>query len=384
MRQRLTPLDPSQALGRKQSFLSSRLLRLTALVGLLLICGLQIILVIRNAAGVLPLGGDARSYIAAARALQQGHVPMGENVASFLPEAGPDIPVYLYPPFLALILLPLAPLAYPTAMAIWLIIVLAATLALIPLLRPLVGWAAASIGVLFFLPTWQSLWLGQVNALLAVTLALALLACLRGQEARVGLSLVLGAFLKVTPVIALLVLARRGRWRVISSACALTLAVVLLSLPFVSLEAWYSGSLYALTSTWTLPQLVSWTAILRRYPGLVGTAGPLVLSTLMLAVTLIRSRNGDMLLALAGAYILPLLISGIVWQYQALVVLPALAVLWRHSGRGRMITFVTWLAITLLGGVWQPILLTLCWVGCCWPQLLGPPDVAVGSETATT
>jgi hypothetical protein len=269
-------------------------------------------------------------------------------------------------------------------MTIWLIIVLAATLALIPLLRPLVGWAAASIGVLFFLPTWQSLWLGQVNALLAVTLALALLACLRGQEARVGLSLVLGAFLKVTPVIALLVLARRGRWRVISSACALTLAVVLLSLPFVSLEAWYSGSLYALTSTWTLPQLVSWTAILRRYPGLVGTAGPLVLSTLMLAITLIRSRNGDMLLALAGAYILPLLISGIVWQYQALVVLPALAVLWRHSGRGRMITFVTWLAITLLGGVWQPILLTLCWVGCCWPQLLGPPDVAVGSETATT
>ncbi|MFL5803071.1 MAG: glycosyltransferase family 87 protein [Roseiflexaceae bacterium] len=382
MRRRFTPLNPPPALALTQGVSRFRLLRLIAVAGLLLICGLQIILVIRYAAEVLPLGGDARSYIAAARAIIHGQAPIGANVTSFLPEAGPDIPVYLYPPFLALLLVPLGLLPYSTALIIWLVVVLVATLALIPLLRPLVGWAAASAGVLFFLPTWQSLWLGQVNALIAVALALALLACLRGQEARAGLSLTIGALLKITPLIALLVLARRRHWRAVAAAGATAAVVVVLSLPFVSLEAWYSGSLYALTNTWTSPLLLSWTAILRRQPGLVATAGPLALSALMLALTLIRSRAGTPLLSLAAAYILPLLISGIVWQYQALVALPALAVLWHHSTRGRAIAFATWLAISLLGGIWQPVTLTLCWVVCCWPQLLGTPDAVPGSEAA--
>jgi Glycosyltransferase family 87 len=383
MRRRFTPLDSPHSTDLAQGVSRFQLLRLSAVAGLLLVCGLQIILVIRYAAEVLPLGGDARSYIAAARAVLHGQAPIGGNVTGFLPEVGPDIPFYFYPPFLALVLVPLGVLPYSTALTIWLVVVLAATLALIPLLRPLVGWAAASIGVLFFLPTWQSLWLGQVNALIAVTLTLALLACLRGQQARAGLSLAIGALLKITPAVALLVLARRRYWRAIVAAGAATVAVVALSLPFVSLSAWYGGSLYALTNTWTSPLLLSWTAILRRQPGLAATAGPLVLSALMLAVTLIRSRSGAPLLSLAAAYILPLLISGIVWQYQALVGLPALAVLWRYSARGRTIAFATWLAITLLGGIWQPVTLTLCWMVCCWPQLLGPPNADVDSMSIT-
>ena len=72
-------------------------LRSVAIIGLLLLCSVRIITVIAGAATVLPLGGDARSYIAASQAIIHGLPPIGTNGAPFLPEAGSDIPVYLYP-----------------------------------------------------------------------------------------------------------------------------------------------------------------------------------------------------------------------------------------------------------------------------------------------
>jgi len=322
---------------------------------------------------VLPLGGDARSYIAASQAIIHGLPPIGTNGAPFLPEAGSDIPVYLYPPFLALAITPLAVLPYPLSLYLWLILVAATTALLIPLLRHVVGWGAATCGVVFFLPTWESLWLGQINAMVAVALTLALISLDQRKDGVLGITLALGTLLKVTPALSVLVLVIHRRWRSVGVAAITALGVIALSLPVVALDVWYRGSLYALTNTWTSPLLLSWTAILRSQAGMISSVGPAVLSMLMLAVTAKRSMDTRLHLSLAATYLLPLLISGIIWHYSAILALPALGVLWRHSHRGRMIALIAWASISLIGGLFQPIMLTLCWWVCCWPGLLEPP-----------
>jgi len=349
-------------------------IRVIAVTGLLILCGFRIVTVISYAANVLPLGGDARSYIAAAQAIMHGQAPIGANGERYLPEAGPDIPVYLYPPFLALVMIPLANLPYPISLYIWLILVAAMTLLLIPLLQRLVGWKAAILGVLFFLPTWESLWLGQINAMIAIILMIALLALTQRQDVRLGFILAIGTLLKVTPALSILILIVHQRWRSVIIASVTTLSIIAMSLPFISLDMWYTGSLYALTSTWTSPLLLSWTAILRRQTGLIGTIGPTVLTIGMLFVTILRSRHLPPRLSLTATFILPLLISGIIWHYSALIVLPALAALWQYSRKGRLIAFTTWTVISLIGGILQPIVLSLCWCVCCWPKFLGTDE----------
>jgi hypothetical protein len=347
-----------------------------AAAGLLILCAARIGLVLSSAAGVLPLGGDANAYLAAARAILHGEAPIGQNGARFLPEAPVGIPPYFYPPLLALALVPLASLPYPAALYLWLALVLASTVLLAFVLRPLVGWPLALAGVLFFLPTWESLWLGQVNALIAVLVGLMLRLSEREQDWPVGVALALGALLKVTPLLAGLVLLAQRRWRSIGAALLTTLGVVILSLPLVPLDTWYRGAIYALRSDEWSPLFLSWTAILRGQPGLIGTFGPPALIIAMLALTAWRSRAISLRFGLAAASLLALLLPTIIWHYTAILALPALALLWRHSPRARLIALATWALISLVGGICQPLMLTLCWCACCWPQLLGAEEAS--------
>lgn len=349
-----------------------------AVAGLLALCAAYIVVVITGAAEVLPLGGDARAYFAAARAIMSGQSPVGANGAQFLPEAGESIPDYLYPPFLALALVPLASLPYPAALYIWLALATAMTLLLVYALHRRVGWKVALIGVLFFLPTWESLWLGQINALIAVLLAVALSKLDQRQEGQLGVALALGTLLKVTPVLGVLMLAMHRRWRSIGFVVMTLASIVVLSLPLVPFEIWYSGSLYALRSTETNAYLLSWTAILRSQPAPISVIGPPAVTVGMLAITVLRSPFVSLRLSLTAAFILPLLISGIIWHYTAILALPALAVLWQYNLRARLLALTTWTTISLIGGLWQPTLLTLCWCVCCWPQLLGPESPPQG------
>lgn len=355
-------------------------MRSVAMSALLVLSCVHIFLVMRYAATVIPLGGDARSYIAAARVLREGQNPVEVQLERFLPEAEAEIPVYLYPPFLALLLLPLAQLPYATALALWMILVGVTTLVLIIVLQRLVPWYVALCGVLFFLPTWQSLWLGQINALIAVLLTLALLACVQQKDVRAGVALAIGALLKITPALSLLVLGFHQRWRGLVAAAVTGLIVVVGSLLLTTIDVWYTGSLYAATSTWTSPLLLSWTAILRQQPGSIATVGPLVVTAIMLLVSLLRMRQLSPAMGFAVSIILPLLIAGVVWHYSAVTVLPALAVLWQHNARARLLALVTWAMISLIGGIFQPIMLTLCWLVCCWPNLLGSRESLSGTS----
>ncbi len=92
------------------------------------------------------------------------------------------------------------------------------------------------------------------------------------------------------------------------------------------------------------------------------------------ATTALRGRAISLRFGLVATSLLPLLISGIIWHYTAILALPALAVLWQHNLRARLIALTTWVVISLIGGIGQPIMRSLCWCMCCWPHLLGPHE----------
>jgi hypothetical protein len=45
-------------------------------------------------------------------------------------------------------------------------------------------------------------------------------------------------------------------------------------------------------------------------------------------------------------------------------------VIYSQSTRGAWLAVATWLVIAFGGGLLLTLLLTLCWVACCWPHLL--------------
>src|SRR5690349_16196098 len=132
-----------------------RRLRLYTTVGLLLIlfqiAGYLLLSFQRH----IPVGKDAWSYIAAARAIMQGISPYDRPLNSFLPEAQLPVAPYLYPPLLTLEISPIANLPLIQAIGIWMLVVAISHAVLIGLLKQFVGWKIAIIAALAWLPTWQ-------------------------------------------------------------------------------------------------------------------------------------------------------------------------------------------------------------------------------------
>ncbi|WP_129633119.1 glycosyltransferase family 87 protein [Candidatus Oscillochloris fontis] len=339
----------------------------------LVIATIRIVQVMSAVGNDLPIGGDTRAYLASARAITHGIDPIGNAGAVFLPEAPADIPPYFYPPLLALLLVPLASLPYPIALGVWMLGVLATTILLSVMLKPLVGWKMALIGVFFFLPTLESLWLGQINALIAVLIALILSSTNEQSHRRLGMAVAVGALLKITPILAAPVLLIKQRWMSLLALGMTIVGVVLLSLPFVHIETWINGSIYALQSNVSSPLFASWTGILRRQSGMIATLGPPVVILTLLGLTFWRSRVINLQWGLTAATLLPLLISTIIWHYTTILALPALALLWHSGQRGKVIAGATWFLVSLVGGISQPFMLTICWAVCCWPSLLDAP-----------
>jgi hypothetical protein len=333
--------------------------------------GVHLLLAITWKATTWPFGFDARSYFAAAQALAEGRLPVNIDHPELLGWGSTnDTPPYLYPPLLALVLVPFTLVPSGVAHALWFAIIVATTVCLVPLLRPFVGWRVAVVGVMCFAPTWYSGWMGQINALIAVLYALALHGARREGWARCATWLVLGAQLKIVPVLSLLVLVAQRRWRGVVVAGLGGALIVALSLLSVRPDAWYHGLLAANVVRWSFRSSFSWTGqalYWLREPGvLVGDA----ITALFLVATLARLPKLPPTLALAATMILPLLIARITWDHHAMMALPALAVLWQWSTRGRFLAASTWLLLSTINDITMPIMLTLCWTACCSPHLL--------------
>ncbi len=158
-------------------------------------------------------GGDFTAYYKGARSLTTGS-PLYTGIDGDMP--------YLYPPLLALLLIPLGALAdFRMAAVIWLVInlgVLALTLALLSRTMArrrsqMALWLAAAL----YSSTLQTLWFGQIGiALLALAVG-TWLAYREGRPILAGILLALAAWLKVYPVLALLYFVWRRDWRVVIS-----------------------------------------------------------------------------------------------------------------------------------------------------------------------
>jgi hypothetical protein len=218
-----------------------------------------------------------RVFLGAARAVLEGTSPY-------------DVAGYVYSPFVAFLLVPIA--EQPWARTAWIAVLvaaglvacLAATLASVrpthPLHRPLVFVLAT--GTLFLSWTLSlELWMGQVDVLVLLAVALAMLAAAHGIRGGAGLSLGLAALVKTWPAALVLWLLRRplrGRgldWLGVVAAGALAVGLALAvggvpavvdmvaapirmsSQPLVAYSVWGAGTILFTDSGLAEPVLVS-------------------------------------------------------------------------------------------------------------------------------
>ncbi|MDQ3937895.1 MAG: DUF2029 domain-containing protein, partial [Chloroflexota bacterium] len=312
---------------------------------------------------------DFQAYHAAAGEIAAGRSPYAPEMFSGpIPAQGAVL--YKYPPVLAQLLVPLAGLSMLTSAAVWLLLQGALILAGVWLAaraggapRSVETFLWCGVAATFFLPSFDTLWKGNVSGVQAFQVAL-----MAGGAALAGGSLASAALLKTTPAVMFLPALAGGRRLVrgllITGLSALAVSVLL------SPQAW-------LDFVRVVPNLVAGPAVFPTNvapDSIVALAFPeapvaagivrvsvilLGLAAILLAVMLARRPGGwqaALTLALAASLILP----SSIWYHYLAVLLPIAALAWSRAGRrgrvalvagGAMISFaVLWLPLAVLGG----------------------------------
>jgi hypothetical protein len=135
---------------------------------------------------------DFTVYQSAAKALSDGTNPyLAENPRGYR---------YVYPPLLAILVMPLADWEPPDAALVFYALSVAALAGALSCLARLVGWRATLAGALFCIPfLHQSFQRGQITIVLLALQVGALFCCVRGRPFSAGLLLALGGVLRLTP-----------------------------------------------------------------------------------------------------------------------------------------------------------------------------------------
>jgi len=163
-------------------------------------------------------GTDFRAYVEAASALRAGHDPYA------------GVHPYLYPPLLAVLLVPLTSLPAPAAAWLWAIASAAALAASAALVAK--GSTRVLALALVFAPFAATQWNLQANAFVLLLLVLARARLDRGFEAGGGALLGLSIALKPFGLLAAPALALAGRWRAALAAAGAALVPFVLVVPF--------------------------------------------------------------------------------------------------------------------------------------------------------
>ncbi len=282
----------------------------------------------------------------------------GQAVLDGLPVYESDDPVtglpFTYPPFAAVLMVPLAWLPVWLANALWTAASVAA-LALVVVLvrrtlgRPAPGWLVALLtgGALALEPVWQNLTFGQVN----LFLMLAVLVDLVGPARRwSGVLVGVVAGLKLSPLVFVVLLVLVGRRWAAGRAVlvfAVTVAVGFAVMPRPAATYWTDGLLDA--SRVGPPQLAhnqsAYGALTRLLDGppptwaWLAVAAPLSLA--VLAVGAAWWRRGDLLLGTCLAALAMLIASPVSWSHHWVWAVPVALTLWeRHRWAGIAWTMV--------------------------------------------
>jgi hypothetical protein len=202
------------------------------------------------------LSGPQWGYDFSAYWLAGRHVLSGQPLYTPSQLAGPYAPqgqfLYLYPPFLAAALTPLAalfPADYGAAMAVWALLGLGLVTVVVIGIARLEGlapdrWHTAVLigGAFAFPPLVAELILGNVHVLLLALFALAWFA-IRTERGRLGESVAgvavgIATLIKLFPAVVLVWFLLTGRWRAAMAAIAAAAVLGALTLPVVGIEPW--------------------------------------------------------------------------------------------------------------------------------------------------
>jgi hypothetical protein len=223
-----------------------KLLQNAILITILVLCALWYWKA--NVSDVLPLQADASDFMhyhRAARDIALGHSPFG----------GPD---FNYPPLIAFLLVPLAPLDYAQARWVWFLLLHAALLAAAWVTFRAAGGdrpAAVCVAVVWALggAASENLQQGQIGPVLALLLVLSY--ARRGPVR--GLWLGIGFALKFIPGVLSAALLLRRDWRALGALAATALSLVVL--PWLAIRQMPGASMPARMDYWAgTPAFLNW------------------------------------------------------------------------------------------------------------------------------
>lgn len=193
---------------------------------------------------------DFSVYLGAARSVAAGGSPYAHFDPGTVVMSG-----FIYPPFAAVLVSPLAAFGDRAAVSLWLLLELFCTIvAAVILARTALpkAWPRVELGVLAaltFAPATYNYWHGQINPLIFLLLVLAYHAYVRDRDIVCGVCIGVAAGIKLAPIVLVLLLLRRHLWR--GAATALVTGALTVVVGFVVVGA--SASHTFLTSV--LPAL---------------------------------------------------------------------------------------------------------------------------------
>ncbi|SBT53394.1 glycosyltransferase family 87 protein [Micromonospora auratinigra] len=253
---------------------------------------------------------------------------------------------FTYPPFAALVMLPMAYLPWPAAITVSVVItVLASTVVIWWLVDPIArraGWtrwfalAVALCLAAAFEPMRETVNFGQVNMLLLFLVAVDLLRLLPVGSRWAGVGVGLATAIKLTPGIFIVYLLVTRRWRAAATAVGAAAAATLLAgalFPDASREFWTS----ALWNTDRVGELAFVSnqslrgTVARLHPEHPSTVAWLIVVLLVLVLWGWRARAavaaGDEATGLALTGAVMCLVSPVTWVHHLVWLLPALTLL---------------------------------------------------------
>ena len=271
---------------------------------------------------------------------------------------------FTYPPFAALLFVPLAPWPDRVTDGLWTALSVAALALVVHLVRrelgrPSPGWLVALLtaGALALEPVWQNLTFGQVNLVL---MAVILVDLLRPERRWSGVLLGLAAAVKLTPLVFVVLLLLVGRRAAAGRAVGAFVAALLLGFvlrPGSSTAYWTDGLLEAdRVGPPALAHNQSVYGALTRLgdgppPDLLWLllAGPLAVGVLLLGAA--WWRRGDRVLGSCLAAVAMLLASPVAWSHHWVWAVPVALLLWERS----RVWAVAWTAVFVARPVvWPP------------------------------
>jgi alpha-1,2-mannosyltransferase len=272
----------------------------------------------------------------------------GRAVLDGLPVLEASDPVtglpFTYPPFAAVVMVPLAPMPAWLAAGLWTGASVGALAAVVVVVRralgrPAPGWLVVLLtgGALAMEPVWQNLTFGQVNLLLMLAVLVDLV---RPERRWSGVLVGIAAGVKLTPLVFLVLLLLVGR-RAAAGRAALTfagtVAVGFVVMPGTAATYWADGLVDA--GRVGPPALAHnqsvYGALTRLLDGppptwaWLAVAGPLSLAVLVAAAG--WWRRGDRVIGTCLGGVAMLLASPISWSHHWVWVVPVALALWERS-----------------------------------------------------